>query len=137
MIFVDKFHVSKAAFPFSATTVCAWILQQALENPVLAEAVLLLGALTRTAVLFSGRAGARELNRSVRDLFLLRSRIVNSLQHLLQSPSGLRDESTIVLITIVFCVEVSGNGVFETTKLRINPRQRELIQMPWKRIWSV
>lgn len=90
---------------------CNWLYQQALDHPVLAEAVLLLGALTRTASLFSRREGARELNRSIRDLFALRGRMVQSLQKILGCPSGVQSESTIILITIVFCVEVSGPGL--------------------------
>lgn len=104
----DKVYASKVAWPFTATIITDWIFQKAIEQPIVAEAILLLSALVRTALLSSRCGGIREINRSIRDLLVLRARIVQSLQLILTNSPAIDHETMAIVVSVVLCVEVSG-----------------------------
>lgn len=107
IISTDKVYVSKVSFPFSATDMTIWLFRQALSQPALAEVIMFLSAASRTTNLYTRGASPRDVNRCVKDMLQLRSRAIKSLQEILTRPSEIRSEFTVLLITNLFCIEVS------------------------------
>jgi hypothetical protein len=83
-----------------------WLLQQALDQPLLLEVILSTSAYSYAIIKRTQGACSSLIRESVQDAFLIRSQVIQSLQHIITKPSELFSESVALVLSQLLVTEV-------------------------------
>ncbi|KAJ5993170.1 hypothetical protein N7451_008894 [Penicillium sp. IBT 35674x] len=101
----DRQEGSRRWFPMGHGTMLKWLLQQALDQPLVLEVILSASAYNYAIVKQTQGACDYLIRKSVQDAFLIRSRVIQSLQHIIMRPSELFSESVALVLSQLLVTE--------------------------------
>ncbi|KAJ5982079.1 hypothetical protein N7451_012179 [Penicillium sp. IBT 35674x] len=96
---------SRRWFPMGHGTMLKWLLQQALDQPLVLEVILSASAYNYAIVKQTQGACDYLIRKSVQDAFLIRSRVIQSLQHIIMRPSELFSEPVALVLSQLLVTE--------------------------------